>query len=91
MVKIRICGDTENEVDTVIELFENLFPEMRWSTPRQGSNPKYAEDQKWFSYGEPRIKDKKPVKVNFRKTLSQLAGKAAALEKKSTTTKKRKA
>jgi hypothetical protein len=52
MIKIRLTGDTEAEVTAAIQLCERLLPNTVIAPPRQGSNPKYAGDQKWLAYGE---------------------------------------
>jgi predicted 3-demethylubiquinone-9 3-methyltransferase (glyoxalase superfamily) len=65
MVKIRLCADHANELEKAVDFFTSVFPDMRFSAVRLGGNPKYKDDPKYFSYGEPRIKDKKPVQVDF--------------------------
>jgi hypothetical protein len=65
MVKIRLCADDADELEKAVDFFTAVFPDMRFSAARLGSNPKYKDDPKYFSYGEPRIKDKKPVQVDF--------------------------
>ncbi len=51
MVKLRICAETEEACETARRLLENATG-CRMGRPRAGSNPKYADSQKWFSYGE---------------------------------------
>lgn len=51
-IKIRLCADDEPSCRQAIDLVETALPNARMQSPRQGSNPKYAEQQKWFSYGE---------------------------------------
>lgn len=72
MVKIRLCGEDDREVEAAVALMEGLFPEMRFSAVRLGGNPKYANDPKFFSYGEPRISNKRPVKVDFADRAKQV-------------------
>lgn len=74
MVKIRLCSEDPDEVEKVITLFETLFPDMRFSAVRLGGNPKYANDPKYFSYGEPRIKNKQPINVDFAAVTRKLTG-----------------
>lgn len=66
MIKLRISSENPREVEDVISLLESLFPDMRFTAARMGSNPKYADDQKYFSYGEPRVRNKKPIPINFK-------------------------
>lgn len=77
MVKLRICSEDPEEVEQVIDrpaarLFEQLFPDMRFSAVRLGGNPKYADDPKYFSYGEPRIRNKKPIDIDFSSVSKRL-------------------
>lgn len=65
MIKVRLCGEDPDQVEQAVKLFEALFPNMRFSAVRLGGNPKYKDDPKYFSYGEPRIKNKKPIDVDF--------------------------
>ena len=74
MVKIRLCSEDPDEVEAAVALMEALFPQMRFSAARLGGNPKYANDPKYFSYGEPRIRDKKPVKVDFESVARKVKG-----------------
>lgn len=73
MVKIRICSEDPDEVEQAIDLFAQLFPDMRFSAVRLGGNPKYANDPKYFSYGEPRIRNKQPINVDFSSVAKRLA------------------
>lgn len=52
VIKIRLCADDEPTCREGIELVEQALPNARMQSPRQGSNPKYADQQKWFAYGE---------------------------------------
>ena len=67
MVKIRLQADHKPELEQALTLFRQVFPGMNFSKPRQGSNPKYQDNQKWFSYGQPRVKHGRPVKTDFSK------------------------
>lgn len=51
-IKIRLTGDSEQEVLDAIEICEQLLPNCVITSPRQGRNPKYADDPKWLAYGE---------------------------------------
>jgi hypothetical protein len=73
MIKIRLCSENPEVVEAAVTLFEQLFPDMRFSAVRLGGNPKYANDPKYFSYGEPRIRNKKPVDVDFNSVTKRLA------------------
>lgn len=65
MLKIRLCHDTEEQLQKAVDYFAKEFPTMRFSKPRKGTNPKYEHAPKWFSYGEPRVKNGKPRRVVF--------------------------
>lgn len=54
IVKIRITADSEADADAARALIEDALAgaQCRMQTPRQGSNPKYADDPKWMSYGD---------------------------------------
>lgn len=66
MLKIRLCSDNLKEVEKAKEWMEKHIPDMRFSSPRVGTNPKYINDPKWFSYGEPRTRNKKAIKVKLK-------------------------
>ncbi|HEU4323314.1 MAG TPA: hypothetical protein VFS21_09185 [Roseiflexaceae bacterium] len=51
VVKLRICAETEADCEAARRLLENATG-CRMGKPRAGSNPKYADSQKWLSYGE---------------------------------------
>jgi hypothetical protein len=51
-VKIRLMAESKNEVEKLRRHLLKKHPQIILSNPRQGSNPKYAEKQKWFSYGD---------------------------------------
>lgn len=75
MVKIRLASDNLEEIEYAIELLKRTFPNMRFSSPRLGSNPKYAHDPKYLSYGEPRIRNGKPIKTDFKRRLKNIKSK----------------
>lgn len=54
VVKIRIVADCEEDADQARALVEQLLArlECRMQAPREGQNPKYADEQKWMSYGD---------------------------------------
>lgn len=82
MLKIRLLSEDPDEVEAAIELFEALFPDMRFSSPRIGGNPKYANDPKYLAYGEPRIRDRKPIKVDIRAAHEKVTGLPAKRQKR---------
>jgi hypothetical protein len=49
-VKIRIQGD-EKLVEIVRQYLLASHPGLILARPREGTNPKYAENQKWSCYG----------------------------------------
>jgi hypothetical protein len=71
MVKIRISGDNFQEVREAADYMKKLFPTMNFTKPKEGTNPKY-EESKFFSYGTPKILNKKPRKINFKARLDKL-------------------
>ncbi|MBO0950898.1 hypothetical protein [Fibrella forsythiae] len=83
MVKIRICSEDPHEIEDVTSLFESLFPDMRFTAARLGGNPKYADDPKYFSYGEPRVHNKKPIPINFKLIGKKLTNTPAPVAKPS--------
>jgi len=54
LVKIRITAHSEADAEQARALIEELLSSVqcRMQTPHQGSNPKYADDPKWMSYGD---------------------------------------
>ena len=50
-VKIRIQG-SEKEVDKLRRHLLKIHPQLILSKPRKGTNPKYANNQKYSSYGD---------------------------------------
>lgn len=66
MLKIRLSSESETELLEAVQYFQNKFPTMNFSKPRLGSNPKYQNDPKYFSYGQPRQKNGKPRRINFK-------------------------
>lgn len=51
-IKVRLTANTEQEAQTVREQLETLVQGLKFQAPRQGTNPKYEGNQKWFCYGE---------------------------------------
>lgn len=51
VVKLRICAATEEACEQARRLLEHAIG-CRMGQPRAGKNPRYADRQKWFSYGE---------------------------------------
>lgn len=52
MTRIRIEDDTLQEVKWAINLFRTAWDNcIDFSEPQKGTNPKYATNQKYFSYG----------------------------------------
>jgi hypothetical protein len=52
VIKSRLCTEDEPTCRAGIELVELALPNAWMQSPGQGSNPKYADQQKWFAYGE---------------------------------------
>tara|TARA_R110002124_G_scaffold169676_1_gene337230 strand:- start:326 stop:526 length:201 start_codon:yes stop_codon:yes gene_type:complete len=50
-VRIRLQG-TEKEVERLRKHLLKNNPQMILSSPRKGTNPKYADNQKWACYGD---------------------------------------
>lgn len=50
-VKVRIQG-SKKEVEKLKDLLLKRCPELILGSPREGTNPKYADNQKWASYGD---------------------------------------
>ncbi len=51
MVRLRIEGDSADEVKAVTDTIESFFPQhIVFSPVKEGSNPKYSGQQKFFSY-----------------------------------------
>ena len=50
-VKVRLQG-FEDEVAEVRKILLERCPELILGKPRKGTNPKYADKQKWASYGD---------------------------------------
>ena len=67
IIKVRLTADSEQEAQTAREHLQQLVPGLKFQSPRQGSNPKYEGQQKWFCYGE---WERKPVSVGRRKRLT---------------------
>jgi len=54
LLKLRLTADSEEDAQRACELVEDLLAHLncRMQRPRQGSNPKYADDPKWLAYGD---------------------------------------
>lgn len=54
VVKIRITADCEADAEEARAIIEHVLAthQARMQTPREGSNPKYIDAQKWMSYGD---------------------------------------
>ncbi len=50
-VKVRLQGQ-EDDVLEVRKLLLKRCPELCLGSPREGTNPKYIDNQKWASYGD---------------------------------------
>lgn len=50
-VKVRLQGDLK-DVEKVREILLERCPELILGKPRKGTNPKYAENQKYAAYGD---------------------------------------
>lgn len=62
-VKIRITADNEDDATQAREYLKSLLGSgLSLAKPRQGTNPKYADNQKYMCYGE----------VDFTPGISQL-------------------
>ena len=51
-VKIRLMSTNKNDIEKLRRHFLKKHPQAILAHPRQGTNPKYAENQKWFVYGD---------------------------------------
>lgn len=53
LIKIRLTADTRDECEAARDyLHATLGDSCRLETPREGRNPRYAGEQKWFCYGQ---------------------------------------
>jgi hypothetical protein len=68
MIKIRITGDSAAECEATRQLLLSLLPGATFAKPREGTNPKYAGNQKWMSYGEMELSTARTQRVTRRKT-----------------------
>ena len=48
---VRIKTDTKEDGDRVRALLLSILPGLSLNNPREGSNPRYEGNQKWFLYG----------------------------------------
>lgn len=65
MIKVRLTGDSREDIENAIDYIQAATKGIvKMGKPREGSNPKYAGDQKWFAYGDaeiPPLKSKRGV------------------------------
>jgi hypothetical protein len=62
VVKVRITADIEVECELARQyLQEATKGTLKFQKPREGSNPKYEGQQKWFAYGEMVMTDVPPM------------------------------
>jgi hypothetical protein len=54
VIKLRITADSEDDALRACALVEELLAELncRMQRPRQGGNPRYADDPKFLAYGD---------------------------------------
>ena len=52
IVKVRLQGDSEEEVEAAKRHLLAKHVGLCLSSPREGSNPRYRDNQKWMSYGD---------------------------------------
>ncbi|ADB42805.1 MULTISPECIES: hypothetical protein [unclassified Spirosoma] len=51
MVRLRLEGETAEEVKMMADTIESVFPySIGFSPVQEGKNPRYAGQQKFFSY-----------------------------------------
>jgi hypothetical protein len=50
LVKVRLQGN-KKDVEALRKILLDKCPELVLGMARQGTNPKYARNQKWASYG----------------------------------------
>ncbi len=51
MLKIRVQATTEAEAKAVIKQRKAVFPDLNFTYPKEGNNPKYKGRQSFFSHG----------------------------------------
>jgi len=52
-VKVRVQAETQAEAEEAIQYLETATKgRAKFGKPREGTNPKYAGNQKWSAYGE---------------------------------------
>jgi hypothetical protein len=64
-IRIRVQGTSFQEVQEMTIKLEALFPNLMFSSPREGKNPKYAGNQMWASYSRHRVKHGRELAVNI--------------------------
>jgi len=56
-IQVRLKADNEKEANLVRDLMLKILPGLSLNSPREGSNPRYQNNQKWFLYGDIKITD----------------------------------
>lgn len=88
-VKVRLQADSEEECEALRRHLLDTHPGLTLGAPRAGTNPRYADDQKWASYGDLRFEVRRGgdvVEVERRRKASRPTkpparrGRAADLE-----------
>lgn len=51
-VRIRLMAESKREIERLRTHMLKKHPQMIMAKPRQGANPKYRSNQKWFCYGD---------------------------------------
>ena len=51
-VKIRLMSTSKADVEKLRRHFLKSHPQAILGKPREGTNPKYVGNQKWFVYGD---------------------------------------
>ena len=75
LVPVRFKTDNEEDALFVRKLFLEVLPGLSLNSPREGSNPKYDGNQKWFVYGDIKLtKDGSQVKRRRRNDVGKKRG-----------------
>lgn len=64
-IRIRVQGTSFQEVQEMTLKLESEFPNLMFSTPREGKNPKYEGNQMWASYSRHRVKNGRELAVEI--------------------------
>lgn len=51
-VKVRLTGNSRDECEAARAWLKGQLSALELEPAREGSNPKYEGNQKWFSYGD---------------------------------------